>query len=226
MLLQGNQGALGKQSGQGLTVGLGEFSDVLITQLMHRYYELTYRGSKFVCTTAGGGVQLAATHLFSTAIATFTPILALYNPLSSSVNLVLCHAKAFVSACPLATGAQTGAFLFVCGSGQTITNSQTATPVNCKTLKASGSQAFGITNVVLAGAVGNPILLDPLIGGPILLDTATANASLVAPVPSEEVLDGSIIIPPGGYVAIANGISNAVAGMLVSAGFKWDEIPV
>ena len=225
MLLQGNQGVLGKQVGQNLTAGFGEFSDVLITELMARYYQNTYRGQKFVCSTAGGGVQLAATHLFSTAIATFTPILALYNPLTSPVNLVLLKAWCGLTAAPLATITQTGGFLLVGGAGQTITNAQSATPVNTKTLKASGSQAVGITNAALAGGVGNSTLLRPL-SGDVELVTATANVSgIIGPVNQEEIA-GSIIIPPGGYVGIANGISNAVAGHLVTAGFEWDEVPV
>lgn len=224
-LLQGNQGQTGKQLGQNLTAGFGEFSDVLVTELMARYYENTYRGNKYVCSVAGGGVQLAATHLFSTAIATFTPLLALYNPLTSPVNLVLTKVWCGLSASVLATIAQTGAFLLVGNAGQSITNAQSATPVNAKTLKALGSQAVGISNAVLAGAVGNPLLLRPL-AADLALVTATANATgLIGPITPEEIA-GSLIVPPGGYVGIANGISNAVAGMLVSAGFEWDEIPV
>jgi hypothetical protein len=225
MLLQGNQGQTGKQTGQNLTVGLGEFSDPLVSPLMGKYYENTYRGLKYVCSTAGGGVQLAATHLFSTAIATFTPILAVYNPLTSPVNLVLEKAWCGLTAAPLATITQTGGFLLVGNSGQSITNAQSATPVNTKTLKSAGSQAIGITNAALAGAVGNAILLRPL-SGDVEIVTATANATgIIGPINQEEIA-GSIIVPPGGYVGIANGISNAVSGHLVTAGFEWDEIPV
>jgi hypothetical protein len=223
--ISGNQGQAGKQTGQNIVVGMGEYSDGLFTELMARYYQQTYRGNKFLCASAGAGLQLAATHLFSTAIATFTPILALYNPLTSPVNLALIRAWCGLTAAPLATITQTGAFLLVAGAGQTITNAQSATPVNTKTLKASGSQAIGITNAALAGGVGNPILLRPMCAN-VALVTATANATgLVPPVQPEEIA-GAIIVPPGGYVAIANGISNAVAGHLVNAALEWDEIPV
>jgi hypothetical protein len=225
MLLQGNQGQSGKQQGQNITAGFGEFSDLLISPLMGKYYEQNYRGLKYLASTAGGGVQLAATHLFSTAIGTFTPILALYNPLTSPVNLVIQKAWCGLTAAPLATITQTGGFLLVGGSGQSITNAQSATPVNAKTLKASGSQAIGITNAALAGGTTNPLLLRPL-SGDVELVTATANATgIIGPVNQEEIA-GSIIISPGGWVGIANGISNAVAGHLVTAGFEWDEIPV
>src|SRR6266403_3919387 len=222
MILQGNQGQTGKQTGQNITVGVGEFSDLLVSELQARYYEQTYRGNKFMNSTAGGGVQLAATHLFSTAIGTFTPILALYNPLTSGKNLVVEQTFCGLTAAPLATVTQTGAFLYVVGSGQTITNAQTATPVNALTLKASGSAAIGVTNAVLAGGVGNPTLLRPVAAN-FSLVTATANATGILNGMGVEDLAGSIIVPPGGYLAIANGISNAVAGHLVTAGFVWDE---
>jgi hypothetical protein len=224
-LNQGNQGQTGKQLGQGLVAGFGEFSDQLVSQLMAKYYQQNYRGNKYVCSAAGGGVQLAATHLFSTAIATFTPILALYNPLTSKVNLALMKLWCGLIAAPLATITQTGAFLLMGNSGQLITNAQSATPVNAASLKAQGSSAIGITNAVLAGAVGNPLLLRP-VSGNVEIVTATANANgIQGPVNQEEVA-GSIIVPPGGYIALATGISNAVAGHLIAAGFEWDEIPV
>lgn len=223
--LQGNQGATGKSTGQNVTAGFGEYSDVLVTELQPRYYEQTYRGLKFSNSTAGGGVQLAATHLFSAAIASFTPILAVYNPIVSGKNLVIDQAWVGLAAAPLATATQTGAFLFVVGAGQTITNAQTATPVNNATLKASGSVAIGVTNAALAGGVGNPTLLRP-ISGDFELVTATANAAGITGSINVEDIAGSIIVPPGGYLAIANGISNAVAGHLVVAGLTWDEIPV
>src|SRR5258708_3337855 len=221
--LQGNQGQTGKIVGQNITAGLGEFSEVPVTELQPRYYEQTYRGNKFVCSTAGGGVQLAATHLFSTAIGTFTPILALYNPLTSPKNLVVLSTWVGLTSAPVGTAAQTGAFLFVGNSGQSITNAQSATPFNTFTFKSSGSQAIGITNAVLAGGVGNPILMRPVSGDIEIVTGATSTNTLTGSINIEEIA-GGIIVPPGGYLALANGVSNAVAGTLVTAGFAWDEI--
>lgn len=221
--LQGNQGSTGKSVGSNVTLGFGEFSEALVTELMARYYQQTYRGNKYTCSAAGGGVQLAATHLFSTAIASFTPILAVYNPLTSKVNLAIDHLWVGLSSAPLATATQTGSFLLVVGSGQSITNAQSATPVNNFTLKAAGSSAIGITNAAMAGAVGNATLLRPVSGDAELV-TTTANATGLLGSINVEDIAGSIIVPPGGYLAIANGVSNAVAGHLVVAGITWDEI--
>lgn len=217
--------AVSQKSGSPSAVSTGWHNELVKSDLLPRYSYLALNGTVYSSATAGGGVQLAATHLFSTAIATFTPILAVYNPLTNTKNAVVQAVWCGLSAAPLATATQTGAFLLVAGSGQTITNAQTATPVNHLTLKASGSSVIGITNAVLTGGVGNPIVLRPLTAT-INIVTATANASgLIGEISIEEIA-GAIVIPPGGYLGIATGISNAVAGHLVTAGFSWSELPV
>jgi hypothetical protein len=81
MLLQGNQGQTGKAIGQNLVVGLGEFSEVLVSELMARYYENVVRGLVFnACNQAG----VALTNLAATATG-----FILTNPAASGKNLVL-----------------------------------------------------------------------------------------------------------------------------------------
>lgn len=222
MLLQGNQGQSGKQIGQNIIAGLGEFSEVLISQLQGNYYEANFRGLKFCASDGGAGIVLAAVNLFSTAIASFQPIFALYNPLANQVNLVLQHIWCGVTGNPASSGV-TGGFFLVGGSGQIITNPASVTPVNLKTLKAAGSVAIPILNAVLAGAVGNPLMLRPIASTNIPVAQPVSPNSLIGAVLVEEVA-GSVIIPPGGYVGIANGISNTTA--TVVAGADWDEVPL
>jgi hypothetical protein len=198
---------------------------LVVSELNPRNYLNAYAGNVYSASTAGGGLATAATQLFSTAIATFTPILALYNPITNNKNFAIENIWCGLSAAPVLTATQTGAYLLVVNSGQSITNAQTATPVNHLTFKASGSSAIGITGVALTGAVGNPIVLRPMTST-IELVTATANASAVTGTIDIEDIGGAIIIPPGGYLGIAMGISNAVAGHLTTAGFTWAEIPV
>lgn len=221
---QGLVQAIPQKSGSPAAVSVGWNNELVKSDLMPRFAYLGLAGSIFSAATAGGGVQLAATHLFSTAIGTFTPILAVYNPLTNTKNLIVLSVLCGLTAAPLATITQTGGFLFVVGAGQSISNAQTATPVSHSTLKAAGSSAIGITNAVLTGAVGNPTVLR-LLGAPAEVVTATANVSAVTIDPTLEEIAGGIIIPPGGYLAIANGISNAVAGHLVTASLTWTELP-
>lgn len=221
-LLQGNQGQAGKQMGQALVAGFGEYSELLISELMGRYYEQTYRGNKYAASIGGAGITLAAVNLFSTAIATFQPIFCLYNPLTSQINLAIQHLWCGVTADPASAGV-TGGFFLVGNAGQSITNAAGVTPINLKTLKQLGSQAIPILNAVLAGAVGTPILIRPLQSTVIPTANGSTATPLISSVLTEEVA-GSIIVPPGGYVGIANGISNTTA--IVVAGGDWDEIPI
>lgn len=187
-----------------------------------RYEEATYRGGVYSVSTGGAGITLAGVNLFSTAVATFQPILALYNPLTSKVNLSILQSWLGVSGDPVSAGVS-GAFFWVGNSGQSITNAQSATPFNCGTLKAAGGNAIGITNVVLAGAVGNPILIRPV--SSTLDPTAepsTANTILSSVVMEETA--GTLMVPPGGYVGFANGISNTT--VIVVAGICYEEIPL
>jgi hypothetical protein len=47
MFLQGNQGATGKQTGNGVIISAGEFGEQLASELMARNCEATYRGQRF-----------------------------------------------------------------------------------------------------------------------------------------------------------------------------------
>lgn len=224
----GQQGITSRQVGQNIAFSVGEFSDQLFTELQGRSFEQTYRGNKYATSTAGGGAQLAAACLFSTAFSSFTPILALYNPIGNTKMASLTRIWCGLSATPLATAAQTGAFMLVTGvPGQSITNAQSSTgPVNCGTLKATGSTMVGITLAVLAGylpTAGTPTIVRPL-SGSIVGSTATASVTELSGLIVNEESAGGIIVPPGQFIAIANGISNAVSGMLVTAGFEWDEV--
>ena len=186
-----------------------------------RYEEATYRNAVYSLSTASTGVALAAVNLVTTAIGTFQPILAVYNPLTSPVRLSILQAWMGFSAVPVST-AVSGAFFFVGNSGQSISNAASATPFNCGTFKASGSQAIGITNAVLAGAVGNAILIRPVTSNiAVVAEPATAN-TILGNIIMEEVA-GSFVVPPGAYLGLGNGTSTTTG--TVVAGMTWEEIP-
>ena len=225
---QGQQGQTGQQKGGNINVSVGEFGEWLVTELQGRSFQQTYRGNKFVCSTAGGGLQLAATQLFSTTFATFTPILGIYNPSTNLKAASLTRIWCGLTASPLATAAQTGSFVLVSclTSPQIITNAQTATPVNCQTLKASGSSMIGITGAALTGYLPTsaaPQVVRPITGN-ICVSTATASITELGASMIAEESAGGILVVPGQFIGIATGISNAVAGMLVTAGLEWDEV--
>lgn len=194
----------------------------LIQDTAGRFEESALRGSLFSASVGGAGQTLVAVNLFSTAIATFQPIFALYNPTGNAKLFAILKAWCGVVAAPLATGAQTGAFLFLVGSQQVITNAGNVTPINHVTFKAAGSSGIAVLNAVLTGAVGNPLLLRPL-NSVINLVTATANASQQYATLIHDETEAAILIPPGGYLAMATGISNTVDTVI--AGMTWEELP-
>src|ERR1019366_5553542 len=143
MLLQGNQGQTGKQTGQNLTAGLGEYSDLLVSELMARYYESNYRGSTYFLSVAG-----AAGTAFVGA-AGGTPLLGIYNPTGSGKNFVI----KTVSVGVLAAASAAGNTPFRIYAGVSVQPTGTlVSPVNALTLQASGSVAKGISNAAMTSS--------------------------------------------------------------------------
>ena len=75
--------------------------------------------------------------------------------------------------------------------------------------------------VVLAGGVGNPIVLRG-ISSLIQSATVTSQTAGLAVLPIDPI-DGVIIVPPGGYLGIATGVSIATGNAFAS--MTWVEIP-
>ena len=218
--------AVSQKAGQASAFSTGWHNDLIASELLPRYAYLNLAGTVFSATNAGGGQTLVAANLFSTAIATWQPIHLLNNPAGNSKNFVILQAWCGISSDTLATDAQTGAFLWVVSSGvPVLTNSASVTPINCSTLKATGSSALVVNNAALTAAVTLPAnsVLRPVTAS-ISQVTATANvAAIINPFIMEEVA-GSIIVPPGSYAAFANGISATVGA--VNAGMVWAELPL
>jgi hypothetical protein len=194
-----------------------------------RYEEATFRGNVYAISNSAAGIALATTSLYSTTTATFTPILGLYNPLTNNKAFAILQAWCGETAEALVTGAQTGGFFWVALSGASITNGQTATPVNLYTLKAAGSSGVGIAGVALVGVLPTttiPTLIRPVSAVSHLTPAAGSNVTAIVGTIAVEDVGGALIIPPGGFLGFANGISNAVATQLISAGMIYEEIPL
>ena len=186
-------------------------------------YIATANGNRFTAAVGGAGQTLVAVNLFSTAIATFQPILCLYNPIANKNNLAVRRLWGGVTGDP-ASATATGALLLVVGSGQTISNA-TATGATNNNVIGSATTATGIIvlNATLTGAAGNAVYLRPMQSSII----PTAEGGTATPVSGSVLMEhvgGSIILPPGAYLAVANGISNTTG--IVVAGIEWNEIPI
>jgi hypothetical protein len=222
-LLQGNQGQTGKQTGQNLTAGFGESSDLLVTELQSRFYQLNYRTQLFSI-----GCQLtplsAATILLT---ASAQPIVGVWNPTTSPVNLAILQAM-LVDEINNVTSVAMGAFVWASSVGNSALTAGLV-PFNRKSLTSAGSQAkaFSLSTAsLLTGLTNNLVVFDAAEFNTAsgLLTTTVAASTPTPSVSGVQNIDGSILVPPGGVLALLNTISSVTHS--VAARLLWAEVPV
>lgn len=205
MLLQGNQGATGKQVGSSVTVSLGEYGEQLASELQARYYENTYRGQKFSALYPSAALAVAA------AASQFI----LFNPAGSGKNLVLVDAYvAFTALTAVASGTD-----IVIGGVQVSSNPGTVgtaiTPANtfigngnASVAKAYNTATYGTTPSAVR-VIGN------LYG-----DLAAADQ-----VGIHDDVAGALIIAPGYGIAIF-GVNGTPSDVSIAPCLTWDEVAI
>ena len=222
------QGSVGQPSNTSLAAGAnptirqGQLADVIVSELHGRFYEQAYRGNLF---STGGTVQ-ALTANTITLTPTTTPILGVWNPATSTVNLVIAQAALDVFANNLTSGAGPGGFVWAASTGNAALTLGAA-PFNRKTLAAAGSQAKGFSNnVALTGLTNNLVIFegaDFSTPGPLTY-TTLASTALIPCFGGVQNFDGSLIVPPGGVLALLNVTSSTVFS--VTTRLLWEEVPV
>lgn len=199
----------------------GKAGDIILSELHGRFYEQVYRGNVF-----GNGVTAltALTANTITLTAATTPILGVWNPPTSIVNLILLQAT-LASGINAAAATGPGAFVWAASNGNTGISTGSA-PVNHKTLTAVGSQAKGMAFVALTGLTNNLVLLEAAdFPNPTIITTAAVPTSVQTPTVSyTQNLDGSFIVPPGGVFALLNTASTTTVS--VTGRLLWDEVPI
>lgn len=212
MLLQNIVGQPSAGANNALLNGrAGQLGDSIVSELHGRYYETTYRGNSFLLS-----VSTAAAVTAYTGGAGGTPMIGVFNPVGSGKNLVIL--KASFGNVVAASAAGTVSFGLYFGTTATITQATTTTPWNMATQQQSGSVATGFRNVALTSgsAASNVIAL----GSYYWATAAGAVSVLGAPVD----LEGSVIIPPGSYIAL--GGSAALTSATWIGSLQWEEVPV
>lgn len=204
----------------------GNMGDLIVSELQGRFYEAAYRNALF---SIGMGVTALSANTISLS-ATTTPILGVWNPSTSTINVVLMQASLQIYINTLTTPQGAGALVWASSTGNTAISTGT-TPFNRKTLLSSGAQAKGFTPAVaLTGLTNNLVIFEggdfpppgPLADGTITAPTATGN-SLVGFVGVQN-FDGGLIVPPGGVVALLNTTSTTT--MSVAGRLLWAEVPL
>lgn len=204
MLVQTQAGPATAADGGQVNLRAGKQGDVIVSELHGRYYETTYRKAGFNGAITG--------QVTTVGLATTYTGLCLSNPIGSSVNLVLNKVGyAFIVA--FAAGATVG-LMTGFNSGTNVTHTTPVTPRNQFLNGASGSGLLDSSATLPTAPTLNTVLAAGLTG-------AITVATLVQGFAD---LEGSIIVPPGGYVAFYTSTVSGAAGGAFS--FGWEEVPV
>jgi hypothetical protein len=213
------------QDGSEAKMRQGRNAEQIVQELHGRFYEQTKRGNVF---SDGFGLTAInnATYTTATLGATVTPIAGLYNPSNSGVDCVILEASlALVMTALAATGPGGFAWAASVGNGAVTTGNE---PLNRYALTLGGSKARGLCNVAPTGLTTNLSVRfgSSLMGGSAesVTFTATAVAMQTQALGAKELFDGSLIVPPGGVLALL-ATTTPAAHSAVSV-LVWEEVPV
>jgi hypothetical protein len=144
----------------------------------------------------------------SAGLATTYTGFCLSNPVASGVNLSLIRVSGLLNVAPAALTAY-GLITGWLAGGITV-HTTPITPIN----------AF----INAAAPVGLTDAACTLVGTPVwsrwLGETPGATSSMAF----SELIDGGILVPPGGYVAVGSSIAGSTAGLLAS--MVWEELSI
>ena len=221
-------GQVGPQAlGEGVgtqPVRQGKSGELVIQELHGRFYETNYRNGLF---SGGIGTVTSINNVtFTTATlgATCTPIIGLWNPFTSPVNLVVAQALLQIVITALQnTGG--GPYVWATSTGNAVLTLGTV-PLNRKTLTQFGSYAKDMSGIALTGLTNNLIVRHAaaLGGGNVFniatLDTAAGFSTTLAP--SVENSDVAWIVPPGGVLALLASVTPVAQS--AGSGILWEEV--
>lgn len=186
-------------------IATGNYGELIINERLPRYYEMAYRKTAFTAA-----IQAVATT--TVGLATTYTGLCLSNNVGNSVNLVLTKASIMQS---VIQSTQIEAYAIACGFNATTNVTHTTPLVSIKNdFIGSGTTAQGTadTSATLPTAPFYHTFVQNT-------GTATANGT-----GSVIDIEGSIILPPGGYAMWVTPAQASVAGLWF--GFSWIEVPV
>jgi len=224
---QGQVGIQLNQDGASPVQGFrqGKQGEMIASELHGRFYEQNLRAAIF-----SSGMTLTAinnaTFTSATLGATCTPIAGVWNPLTSTVNLVVLQAVLSITLTALQnTGG--GPFVWASSVGNGVISTGNVA-WSRRTLSQSGGQGKGFAGVALTGLTNNLVVEGgSALGGGNSYNIAslgTAAGFTTGLQAFVENLDGQFIVPPGGVLALlatTTPVAHSAASNLL-----WEEVPV
>lgn len=204
----------------------GKSAELVVQELHGRFYEQAYRGALF-----SGGMTLTsisnATFTSGTLGATCTPIVGVWNPSTSKYNLVILQALLGVTY-TAATNTGGGPYVWAVSTGNAVITTGIV-PWSRLTLAQSGSSAGAkvYAGTALTGLTANLVVVQgsALAGGSggnfSQVDTAVGFTPVVAGSATEN-FDGSLIVPPGGVLALL--ATTTPVAHSATSGILWEEV--
>lgn len=193
-----------------------------------RFMDATLGGRVFSTGPAAAVSISNVTFTLATTGATATPIIGVWNPLTSPVNLVIWQAILAAYMTTLTGTVGPGGFVWMVATAQSANLSLAITPINRRTLTAAGSFARGLTGVALTGLTATlATLCASTLNGGSGMTTAFTETAVGARAPNfsaVENIDGSIIVPPGGVLALQASVTPV--GHTALSGLVWEEVPI
>jgi hypothetical protein len=206
------------QAGANPTLRQGQLADLIVSELHGKYYESAYRGNLF---SVGMGNTVLTANTISLS-ATTTPIVGVWNPATSTVNLVLLKAKCVITNTAV-SAVQPGAFVWATSIGNAAISTGLS-PLNRKTLALSGSQAKGFTVATPLTGLTNALVVQHSAAFGTLVAPQGATPTPFISGDGVEEFDGAFIVPPGGVVALLNTTSTITVN--VASMLMWEEVPL
>jgi hypothetical protein len=167
-----------------------------------------------------------ATYTTGTLTASCTPIAGVWNPTNSSVNLAILQLRLQLVNTALQTTGQ-GALVWATSFGNGAISTGNA-PLNRGTLQAIGSAAKGLAAVALTGLTNNLTVREAAgaAGGPISNLSTLQTAAGLMPFNTAEIdhVDGAIIVPPGGVLALLS--TGTPVAISAASSLLWEELPI
>jgi len=215
-----NQLQVGPQevgNGSTPTASGGKQAETLVSQYHGRYYTQTYQGN--VYSAGSKTTALSATTIALDA--TSTPIVAVWNPANSLVNLSILYAECLITV--VANSAVNGGGFVWATSTNNAAISTGAAPLNRKSLLNAGSQAKAFNGGTALTGLTNNLVVQFAANFPGIYAAGAATAlGVPSPGAPPEFIDGSIIVPPGGVLALLNTVSTTTIS--VQSTLVWEEV--
>jgi hypothetical protein len=180
--------------------------DLIASELHGRYYETTYRRAGFVAANPTGVTSTAVTSGTTTAILG----VLLSNPINSPVNLVINKVGYSVTVAPAAVMPMFMAVGY--NSGTNVTHTTALTVRNAYV--GVGAAGYGLVDSSFTVPTA-PNFTHAL--GTVFTTISSNGPTIID-------LEGSIILPPGGYAGIMSSVASGTSGFFGSIG--WEEVPL